>query len=43
LVESRDFFIPLAFNAPVRGSPSACRNIATPFGVEKLPDGEKLT
>jgi len=36
VVENRDFFIPFAFDAPVR---------AVPFGMEKrmvdLPDGEK--
>ena len=33
MVENRDFFIPLAFDAPVRGSRVI---IAIPFGVEKL-------
>ena len=34
LVKNRDFFIPLAFGAPVRGG--SRRNIAIPFGMEKL-------
>jgi len=33
MVENRDFFIPPALDAPVRGP---CRNTAIPFGVEKL-------
>jgi len=36
LVENRDFFLtPLAFDTAIRGEGSR-RNIATPFGVEKL-------
>ena len=34
LIDSRDFFIPHAFDAPVRGG-GACLNIAIPFGVDK--------
>jgi len=33
--KKRHFIIPLAFDAPVRGGGSR-RNIATPFGMEKL-------
>jgi len=34
LVENRNFFIPLAFDAPIRADPHS--NIAISFGVEKL-------
>jgi len=37
LVENRDLFIPLAFDAPVTGPH---RNIAIPFGTERK-DGNK--
>jgi len=32
-IENRDFFIPLAFDAPIKGG--SRRNIAIPFGTEK--------
>jgi len=35
LVENHDFFIPLAFDAPVRGG-GPRGNIAMPFGTGKL-------
>jgi len=44
--ELRFLHIPPAFDAPVRGE-GFCRNIAIPFGTEKLmvwlPDGEKIS